>query len=126
MKTNTFILIVSAYSLLLGLPATFAPAFSAAYFGGDPNNNYELSSMNFIGAYQIAIGFMGYITTKSSDNSFKRGWLLAIAFLTFFALITYIYNINVRNMLPHKTLYFDCTIWFIIGTVSLYFWNKEK
>ena len=126
MKTNTFILIVAAYSFLLGLPAIFAPAYSAAYFGGDPNNNYELSSMNFIGAYQIALGFLGYIATKSSDKSFKRGWLLSITFLTFFALIAYTYNVNVRNMLPHKTLYFDCTIWLIMGITSLYFWNKEK
>jgi hypothetical protein len=126
MKTNTFILIVSVYSLILGLPAIFAPAFSAAYFGGDPNNLYELSSMNFIGAYQIAIGFLGYIASRSSEQSFKRSWLLSIAFLTFFAIVTYIYNVNVRNMLPHKTLYFDCTIWLSMGLASLYFWNKEK
>lgn len=33
MKTNTYILIASVYSLLLGLPAVFAPTMSSEYFG---------------------------------------------------------------------------------------------
>lgn len=33
MKTNTYILIVLVYSLLLGLPVVFVPTMSSDYFG---------------------------------------------------------------------------------------------
>ena len=126
MKTNTFILIVAAYSFLLGLPAVFAPIFSVEYFGGDATDMYQSSSMNFIGGYQLAIGYLGYMAYRSTDRATRRAWLLSITFLTFFALIVYAYNLNVRQMLPHKTLYIDCAIWAIMGIAALYFWNKEK
>jgi hypothetical protein len=126
MKTNTFILIVTVYSLLLGLPAVFAPTFSVEYFGGNANDMYQRSSMNFIGGYQLAIGYLGYVAYRSSDKATRRAWLLSTAFLTFFALIVYAYNVNVRQIPPHKTLYIDCAIWAISGIASLYFWNKEK
>jgi Na+/melibiose symporter-like transporter len=126
MKTNTFILIVTAYSLLLGLPAIFAPGYSVEYFGGDATDLHQISTMTFVGGYQLAMGFLGYIAYRSTDKATKRGWLLSIAFLTFFAIVVYIYNLNIRHMEPHKTLYLDSGIWLILGISALYFWNKEK
>ncbi|MFN8357945.1 MAG: hypothetical protein U0Y10_26020 [Spirosomataceae bacterium] len=126
MKTNTFILIVSAYSLLLGLPAVFAPHVSNAYFGGDVEDFYQLSSMNFLGGYQLIIGYLGYAAYRSTDKLARQAWLLSITILTFFAIGVYVYNLNVRQMPPHKTLYIDCSIWAIMGLSALYFWNKEK
>lgn len=126
MKTKTFILIVTAYSLILGLPSVFAPAMSIEYFAGDPSDVNQISLINFLGGYQIAIGFLGYIAYRSTDKATQRGWLLSIAFLTIFAIIVYGYNLNVRNMPPHKTLIMDMSIWGIMGISALYFWNKEK
>lgn len=126
MKTNTFILIVAAYSLLLGLPAVFAPTMASDYFGQSSPTMNELSLFNFLGGYQIAMGYLGYVAYRSTDKAPRRAWLLCITFLTFFALIVYAYNLNVRHMPPHKTLYIDCTIWGIMGITALYFWNKEK
>lgn len=126
MKTNTFILIVSVYSLLLGLPAVFAPTLASDYFGQSSPTTNELSLFNFLGGYQIAMGYLGYVAYRSTEKAIRRAWLLSITFLTFFALIVYIYNLNVRHMPPHKTLYMDCTIWAIMGLSALYFRNKEK
>ena len=126
MKTNTFILIISAYSLLLALPAIFAPALALEYFGGTPGSMNEHSSINFIGGYQLAIGFLGFMTYRSTDKSIRRSWLLAIAFLTTYAILVYLFNTNVRNMPPTKTLYFDMSAWAVMALASLYFWNKEK
>jgi hypothetical protein len=126
MKTNTYILIVSVYSLLLGLPAVFAPMMASEYFGQSSPNMNELSLFNFLGAYQIAIGYLGYAAYRSTDRGTRRAWLLSITFLTFFAIIVYTYNLNMRQMPPHKTLYMDFTIWAVMGLSALYFWNKEK
>ncbi|AYQ33052.1 hypothetical protein [Runella sp. SP2] len=76
--------------------------------------------MNFIGGYQLAIGYLGYVAFCSTDKAIRRSWLLSVAFLTFFALIVYAYNLNVREMPPHKTLYIDCSIWTIMGLSALY------
>lgn len=125
MKTNTFILIVSAYSLLLGLPAVFAPSLAIEYFGGTPGNMNEHSSINFIGGYQLAMGYLGFIAYRSTDHTVRRGWLLAIAFLTIFAIAIYLFNLNVRNMPPTKTLYFDMAFWACMAAGALYFRSKE-
>jgi len=126
MKTNTFILIVAAYSLLLGLPAVFAPTMASEYFGRSSPTINELSLFNFLGGYQIAMGYLGYVAYRSTDRDTRRAWLLSITFLTFFAIIVYAYNLNVRQMPPHKTLYIDYAIWAVMGLAALYFWNKEK
>jgi len=47
MKTNTFILIVAAYSLLLGLPAGFGPVMASEYSGKPLPTSNELSLFNF-------------------------------------------------------------------------------
>ncbi len=125
MKTNTFILIVSAYSLLLGLPAVFAPDMALEYFGGTVGNMNEHSSINFIGGYQLAMGYLGFITYRSTDGAVRRGWLLAITFLTIFAITVVLFNLNVRNMPPTKTLYFDIAIWASMALGALYFRSKE-
>jgi uncharacterized membrane protein HdeD (DUF308 family) len=126
MKTNTYILIVSVYSLLIGLPAVFAPIMSSDYFGQSSPNINELSLFNFLGAYQIVMGYLGYVAYRSTDKATRRAWLLSTTFLTFFALIVYTYNLNVRHMIPHKTIVMDMGIWAIMGLSALYFWNKEK
>jgi hypothetical protein len=125
MKTNTFILIVSAYSLLLGLPAVFAPDMALEYFGGTVGNMNEHSSINFIGGYQLAMGYLGFIAYRSTDSAVRRGWLLAITFLTIFAITVVLFNLNVRNMPPTKTLYFDIAIWASMALAALYFRSKE-
>ncbi|GGD57827.1 hypothetical protein GCM10011514_22410 [Emticicia aquatilis] len=126
MKTNTFILIVAGYSLLLGFPAVFAPAMALEYFNGTPNNPNELSSMNYIGGYQLAIGFLGFVVRKSNDKISQRGWLFATAFLTLYAIIVLIININLRGMIAQKTIILDISIWAVIALGALHFWNKEK
>lgn len=70
------------------------------------------------------MGYLGYVAYRSTDKATRRAWLLSTTFLTFFALIVYAYNLNVRQMPPHKTLYMDCAIWAISGIAALYFWNK--
>jgi Na+/melibiose symporter-like transporter len=126
MKTNTFILIVTAYSLLLGLPSIFTPAASLEYFAGNPTDVNQLSLINFLGGYQLAIGFLGYTAYRSTDKATRRAWLLTIAFLTIAAIIIFVYNINARMMPVHKTYMIDLCIWAILALGSLYFWNKEK
>lgn len=126
MKTNTFILIVTVYSLLLGLPAIVAPMMASDYFGQASPNANELSLFNFLGGYQLAMGYLGYVAYRSTDKATRRGWLLSIVFLTVLAEIVYFYNLNVRHMVPHKTLVMDMGIWAIMAIGALYFWNKEK
>ncbi len=117
---------ITVYSLLLGLPAIFAPVMSSEYFGKpDPNIN-ELSLFNFIGGYQVVMGYLGYVAYRSTDKIARRGWLLSIACLCIFAILVYVYNLNIRQMLAHKTLAIDVTIWAIIALGSIYFWNQEK
>jgi len=125
MKTNTFILIVSVYSLLLSLPAIFAPGLALEYFGGTVGNMNEHSSINFIGGYQLAMGYLGFIAYRSTDSAVRRGWLLAIAFLTIFAIGVYVFNLNVRKMPPTPTLYFDMAFWACMAVGALYFRSKE-
>jgi uncharacterized membrane protein HdeD (DUF308 family) len=126
MKTNTFILIVSIYSLLLGLPAVVAPMMASDYFGQAFPNVNELSLFNFLGGYQIAMGYLGYVAYRSTDKTTRRGWLLSIVFLTVFAEAVYYCNLNFRQMTPHKTIVMDMSIWAIMAIGALYFWNKEK
>jgi drug/metabolite transporter (DMT)-like permease len=126
MKTNTFILIVSVYSMLLALPAIFAPDFALAYFGGHPGNAHEQSSFNFIGGYQAATGFLGFAAYRSTDKAVRRAWLLAISFLTLFAIVVFFYNLKVRTIPPSQTIYMDIAVWALMALGGLYFWNKEK
>jgi hypothetical protein len=125
MKTNTFILIVSAYSILLSLPAIFTPGLAIEYFGGTVGDMNEHASINFIGGYQLAMGYLGFITYRSTDRAVRRGWLLAVAFLTLFAIAVFLFNLNVRNLPPTKTFYFDMAFWACMAVGALYFRSKE-
>ena len=126
MKTNTFLVIVTLYSLLLGLPAIVAPIMASEYFGQVSPNANELSLFNFLGGYQLAMGYLGYVAYRSTDKATRRGWLLSIVFLTVLAEVVYYYNLNVRHMAPHKTIAMDMGIWAVMAIGALYFWNKEK
>ncbi len=126
MKTNTFIIIACIYSLILSLPAVIAPAFASEYFGKpDPTTN-ELALFNFLGIYQLGVAYLGFVAIKSTEKATKRGWLLAVAIITIAAEIISFYNLNIRQIPPHKTFIMDMAIWTIFALGALYFWNKEK
>ena len=77
MKTNTFILIVMAYSTILALPAIFFPDYSLAYFGISPSVPEEHSLVNFVGGYQLFAAFLGYVAYRSTDRETRRGVVIS-------------------------------------------------
>jgi hypothetical protein len=125
MKTNTFILIVAAYSTILALPAIFFPDFSLAYFGISPSVPEEHSLVNFVGGYQLLMAYLGYVVYRSTDKEARRGWLLGIALVTLFAICVQQVDLNVRGIKAYPTMYLDEAIWLAIAIGSLYFRGKE-
>ena len=125
MKTNTFILIVSAYSVILALPALFFPDFSLEYFGTHPGVPEEQSFVNFLGGYQLFAAYLGYVAYRSTDRETRRGWLLATAFITLLAIVIQQYDTYGRGMKPYSTMYFDEAIWLVIAIGAIYFRGKE-
>jgi hypothetical protein len=125
MKTNTFILIVAAYSTILALPAIFFPDFSLTYFGISPNVPEEHSLVNFVGGYQLFAAYLGYIAYRSTDRETRRGWLLATALITIFAICVQQVDLHVRDIKAYPTMYLDEAIWLAIAIGSLYFRGKE-
>ncbi len=125
MKTNTFIIIVTAYSILLGAVALFLPAVALEYFAGEPNNVQQHSLINYIGGYQIAFGIMGYFLWKTSEKTSRKAWLLMVAFLTILAIILTLYNKSVRLIPVGETYLVDLVIWAIMAAGALYFRSKE-
>jgi hypothetical protein len=125
MKTNTFILIVSAYSLLLGLPSIFLPDLSLEYFGAQVGNPEEQSFVNFLGGYQVAMGYLGYVAYRSTDRDTRRAWLLSISFLTLFAIVVQEYNLHFRGIKAYTTFYFDQVVWLAMAIGAFYFRGKE-
>lgn len=126
MKTNTFILIVTVYSLLLGIPALFAPSLSLEYFHAHPDSVHEQAFVNFLGGYQIAMGYWGYIAYQSTDKNTRKGWLLAVVFLTLLAIVIYGFNVYVRKIEFYNTMAIDLTIWLLIALGALFFISKEN
>jgi hypothetical protein len=125
MKTNTFILIVAAYSTILALPAIFFPDFSLTYFGISPSVPQEHSLINFVGGYQLFAAYLGYVAYRSTDRETRRGWLLATALITIFAICVQQVDLNVRGIKAYPTMYLDEAIWLAIAIGSLYFRGKE-
>lgn len=125
MKTNTFILIVMAYSTILALPAIFLPDYSLAYFGITPSVPEEHSLVNFVGGYQLFAAFLGYVAYRSTDRETRRGWLLATAFITLFAICVQQVDVHVRGMKVYATMYLDQAIWLAIAIGAFYFRGKE-
>jgi hypothetical protein len=125
MKTNTFILIVVVYSTILALPNIFFPEFSLAYFGISPSSPEEHSLVNFIGGYQLFAPYLGYVAYRSTDRETRRGWLLATAFITLFAICVQQVDLHVRDIKAYSTMYLDEAIWLAIAIGSLYFRGKE-
>jgi hypothetical protein len=125
MKTNTFILIVMAYSTILALPAIFLPVYSLAYFGISPSVPEEHSLVNFVGGYQLFGAYFGYVAYRSTDRETRRGWLLATAFITIFAICVQQVDTHVRDMKVYSTMYLDEAIWLAIAIGALYFRGKE-
>ena len=126
MKTNTFILIVMAYSIILALPAIFLPDYSLAYFGISPSVPEEHSLVNFIGGYQLFGVYFGYVAYRSTDRETRRGWLLATAFITLFAICVQQVDLNFRGIKAYPTMYLDEAIWLAIAIGALYFRGKEQ
>ena len=81
--------------------------------------------MNFLGAYQVANGYIGYVAYRSTDKNTRRGWLLATAFLTLFAIVAQEYNLHFRGIKAFTTFYFDQVVWLIMAIGALYFRGKE-
>jgi hypothetical protein len=126
MKTNTFILIVAAYSTILALPAIFFPDFSLAYFGISPSVPAEHSLINFVGGYQLFAAYLGYVAYRSTDREARRGWLLATALITIFAICVQQVDLNIRGIKAYPTMYLDEAIWLVIAIGALYFRSKEQ
>ncbi len=125
MKTNTFILIVMVYSTILALPAIFLPDYSLAYFGISPSVPEEHSLVNFIGGYQLFAPYLGYVAYRSTDRETRRGWLLATAFITLFAICVQQIDLNFRGIKAYSTIYLDEAIWLAIAIGAFYFRGKE-
>ncbi len=125
MKTNTFIIIVTAYSILLGAVALFLPAVALEYFAGEPANVQQHSLINYIGGYQIAFGVLGYFLWKTTEKTSRKAWLLMVAFLTILAIILTIYNKTVRMIPVGETYMVDLIIWAAMAGGALYFRPKE-
>lgn len=125
MKTNTFILIVVVYSTILALPNIFFPDFALAYFGISPSVPEEHSLANFIGGYQLFAPYLGYVAYRSTDRETRRGWLLATAFITIFAICVQQVDLNFRGIKAYSTMYLDEAIWLAIAIGALYFRGKE-
>jgi hypothetical protein len=125
MKTNTFIIIVAAYSLLLGAIALFLPSLALEYFAGVPADVQQHSLINYIGGYQIAFGGLGYFLWKSSEKNACKAWLLMTAFLAVLAVILTFYNKSVRMIPVGDTYLVDIAIWIAMGVGALYFRSKE-
>lgn len=125
MKTNTFIIIVTAYSILLGAVALFLPAVALEYFAGEPDNVQQHSLINYIGGYQIAFGILGYFLWKTTEKTCRKAWLLMVAFLTILAIILTLYNKSVRLIPVGETYLVDLVIWAIMAAGALYFRSKE-
>jgi hypothetical protein len=125
MKTNTFIIIVTAYTILLGVVSLFLPAFALEYFAGEPNNMQHHSLINFIGGYQLAFGFLGFTLWKSTESNARKAWLLTVALLTILAIILTFYNKSVRMIPVGDTYFVDIAIWAIMAAGALYFRSKE-
>ena len=125
MKTNTFIIIVTAYTILLGAVALFLPAVALEYFAGEPANVQQHSLINYIGGYQIAFGVLGYFLWKTTEKTSRKAWLLMVAFLTILAIILTIYNKTVRMIPVGETYMIDLVIWAAMAGGALYFRSKE-
>jgi hypothetical protein len=125
MKANTFILIVIAYSVILALPAIFFPDFSLEYFGTHPGVPEEQSFVNFLGGYQLFAAYLGYVAYRSTDRETRRGWLLATALITIFAICVQQVDTHVRDMKVYSTMYLDEAIWLAIAIGAFYFRGKE-
>ncbi len=125
MKTNTFIIIVSAYTILLGVVALFLPSLALEYFAGESANVQQQSLINFIGGYQIAFGILGYSLWKSSEVNARKAWLLMVSFLTILATVLIIYNKSVRMIPVSNTYLVDITIWLAMAGGALYYRSKE-
>jgi hypothetical protein len=125
MKTNTFIIIVSAYTILLGVVALFLPALALEYFAGEPANVQQHSLINYIGGYQIAFGLMGFFLWKTTESTSRKAWLLMVAFLTVLAIILTLFNKSVRMIPVGETYLVDLVIWVLIAVGALYFRSKE-
>jgi hypothetical protein len=125
MKSNTFIIIVSGYSLLLGAVALLLPSVALEYFAGESNNVQQHSLINYIGGYQIAFGFLGYALWKSSETNARKAWLLMVAFLTILAIVLTLYNKTVRQIPVGDTYLVDLVIWAVMAGGALYFRGKE-
>jgi hypothetical protein len=126
MKTNTFIYIIAAYSLLLGITAVFTSNMSLDYFGGHPGEPMEQSLINYLGMYQIALAILAFYTAKSNDTSMRKAFLLVTGLLLVSSIIEQGYNTLVRNMPQHPTFWVDNSLWLVLGIASFYFMAKEK
>lgn len=125
MKSNTFIIIVSVYTLLLGVVSLFFPNLALSYFAGEPENVQQHSLINFVGGYQIAFAALGYFLWKTTETTSRKAWLLMVAFLCILAIALMLYNKIVRLIPVQETYLLDIAIWAIIASGALYFRSKE-
>ena len=125
MKTNTFIIIVSDFTFLLGVMSLFFPDLALEYFAGEPDNIQQHSLINFVGVYQLAFGYLGYSLWKTTETTARKAWLLMVAFLTILCIILMLYNKIVRVIPIGDTYMVDFIIWAAMAGGALYFRAKE-
>ena len=63
---------------------------------------------------------------RSTDRETRRGWLLATAFITLFAICVQQVDLNFRGIKAYPTMYLDEAIWLVIAIGALYFRGKEQ
>ncbi len=68
---------------------------------------------------------MGYVASRSTDRETRRGWLLATALITIFAIGVQQIDLNFRGIKAYSTMYLDEAIWLAIAIGAFYFRGKE-
>jgi len=125
MSRSTFILIVSLYSLALGLFMLFAPASATAYFGGDTANTYQVALFRFIGVLDAGLGIIGLLLWRHANQEAIRVALPGLAWVGLGSLAVAMYNAYAVKIPLQSTAYFDWAIWGGLGLGALYYWYKK-
>ena len=126
MTRQTFMLIVIAYGFILGFVMFLLPEFAVSSYAGNPANVHETSTMRFFGALHIGFNFVALAIRNSSDIKVVRAYLLGSAGILLGSLGIGLYYV-LSNQVPFvPSNWLDVAIWVVLGTGSLYFWDKEK
>lgn len=126
MKNTTFLLILAAYGIIVGLLMLVNAGGSLSDYGVTPVDQNHIAIFQYLGIATVGLGLLAYITRSSGSDVAIRNFLIADGFISIAGVIKGCYDVFIVHIPDSTYFWVDSFIRLAMGLGCVYFVMQMK